>query len=169
MDEPVELLLHPVRWQIVQQLARSPLTPRQLGRLLPQVAQATLYRQVQVLVSADLVRVAGEEQVRGAVEKTYTLAPLLASPQDTVEGRRRQAMLVLALLQSDVDAGLSTAVANEPLEGFTLTRTLLHMTAEERTMVQDRLTELFTPLLTPRPGTRPHALGMVLAPQPVVD
>lgn len=162
MDKALGTLLHPVRWQIVQQLALEPLTPQRMKERMPQVAQATLYRQLQALTDAGLVAVSGQEQVRGAVEKTYVLGPLLAGPSETVEGRRGQAMLVLALLQADIDAALQGEASRE---GLTLTRTVLHMTAQEHAALQSKLADLLAPLLAPHPDARPYALGLVLAEQ----
>lgn len=68
-----DLLLHPVRLRIVQTLAASELTPRQLHRRLGDVPQATLYRHVGLLVDGGLIEVVAERQVRGTVERTYAV------------------------------------------------------------------------------------------------
>ncbi|TDC55778.1 ArsR family transcriptional regulator [Actinomadura sp. KC345] len=68
-----DLLLHPVRWRIVQVLQGRELTTAQLRGLLTDVAPATLYRQIATLVHAELVHVVRERKVRGAVERTYAL------------------------------------------------------------------------------------------------
>lgn len=76
----VDLLLHPVRLRIVQSmLGRPSITTRQLADALPDVAPATLYRHVGALVDGGVVRVAAEQQVRGAVERTLTLDPAQVS------------------------------------------------------------------------------------------
>lgn len=165
MDEILELLLHPVRWQIVQHLAQEPLTPRQMQEKMPDVTQATVYRQLRTLTEAELLAVAGEEHVRGAVERTYGLGAKLDLASRSSETRRGQSALILALLQSDVDAYLGARSADDPLEGFTLTRSVLHMSDEERLHLQSQLLQLLKPFLTPHPGARPHALGVILAPQ----
>ena len=69
-----ELLLHPVRLRIVQALLGGrDLTTSQLGGLLPDVPPATLYRQVATLADGGVLQVVGEQQLRGAVERTYRL------------------------------------------------------------------------------------------------
>lgn len=68
------LILHPTRMRLLAALARRQLTARQLSELLPDVPQATLYHHLGTLTRAGLLRVVSERQVRGTVEKRYTLA-----------------------------------------------------------------------------------------------
>ncbi len=72
-SEKAELLLHPTRLRIVLALTGSELTTAALQDRLPDVAPATLYRQVATLVKAGLLEIAAEEQKRGSVERTYRL------------------------------------------------------------------------------------------------
>ena len=74
-------LLHPVRLRIVQTLlGEGELTTHQLNERLSDVPIATLYRHVSHLVKHELIEVADEQQIRGASEKTYRLAPGFANP-----------------------------------------------------------------------------------------
>ena len=69
-----ELLLHPIRLRIVQAfLGDRALTTGQLRAELPDVAPASLYRQVARLVEGEVLSVVAERRVRGAVERTYVL------------------------------------------------------------------------------------------------
>ncbi len=69
-----ELLLHPVRLRIVHAVIDGePFTTSDLCAKLPDVSQATIYRQVALLAAGGLLKVDGEERVRGAVERTYRL------------------------------------------------------------------------------------------------
>lgn len=71
--EKAELLLHPTRLRIVLALTGRELTTAALQERLPDVAPATLYRQVSTLVRSGLLEVAAEEQKRGSVERTYRI------------------------------------------------------------------------------------------------
>lgn len=101
-----DLLLHPVRLRIVQcLLGDRPRTTSQLREDLPDVAPATLYRQVATLLDADLLEVVEEHRVRGAVERTYRLrdpAPGVgaeeAATMDTEEHRQAFLTFVAGLL-----------------------------------------------------------------------
>lgn len=69
-----DLILHPVRLRVILAfLGGSRLTPQQVAAILPDVAQATLYRQIQRLYRGGALAVAAERRVRGAVERTYVL------------------------------------------------------------------------------------------------
>jgi DNA-binding transcriptional ArsR family regulator len=69
-----DLILHPVRLRIILAFARGRrLTPQQVAALLPNVPQATLYRQLERLYRGGALAVAAERRVRGAVERTYVL------------------------------------------------------------------------------------------------
>ncbi|GAB48177.1 helix-turn-helix domain-containing protein [Mobilicoccus pelagius] len=166
MSNSLEVLLHPVRWRIVQRLTRSPATPAQVQASLSGVATATLYRQLQTLLDAGLVAVVDEAKVRGAVERTYALAGVLAGPDPTPEGRRDQALLLLGLLQADVLSYLDGVGAEGVMGDLSLTRTALHATADEMAELRQGLTELLTPLLEPHDGARGFSLGLVVAPVP---
>jgi Helix-turn-helix domain len=83
-----ELLLHPVRLRIVQAfLGDRELTTGRLRELLPDVATATLYRQVTTLSDAGVLEVTEERRVRGAAERTYRLRAQAASvgPEQAAE------------------------------------------------------------------------------------
>jgi len=70
-----DVLLHPVRMRILQTfVAESTQTARQVATALQDVAPATLYRHLGVLVRGGVLEVVGEVQRRGAVERTYALA-----------------------------------------------------------------------------------------------
>lgn len=66
-----DLLLHPVRLRILTELAGQQMTPRQLGEIIADVPQATLYRQIKTLFEGGVLAVVAEQTVNGAVERTY--------------------------------------------------------------------------------------------------
>ena len=68
-----EVVLHPVRLRIVQQLGGRRLTTAQLRAELPDVTQATLYRHIAALIDAEIVTVVDERRVRGTIERALAL------------------------------------------------------------------------------------------------
>jgi hypothetical protein len=75
-----ELLLHPVRWRIVQAfLGDRMLTTADLRAELSDVPVASLYRHVGLLADAGVLTVAGERKVRGTAERSYRLDLAAAS------------------------------------------------------------------------------------------
>jgi DNA-binding transcriptional ArsR family regulator len=69
-----KLILHPVRMKIVQSLINGKkLTVQQIAERVKDVPQATLYRQLNTLLEAEIIQVVQENQIRGTVEKIYAL------------------------------------------------------------------------------------------------
>lgn len=118
------LILHPVRLRLIAALARRQLTARQLSALLPEVPQATLYHHLSVLSRAGLLRVVSERQVRGAVEKSYTLNEDQAflSPADMAhvsrEDHLRYFTLFVAMLLGDFARYLDQAAPDAQIDLF---------------------------------------------------
>jgi len=111
--DTLELLGHPVRLRIVHALrGERTLTTAQLGELLPDVAKATLYRHVDLLAAGEVLEVAGERRVRGAVERHYRLRRDRASidPGEaasmSAEDHRRGFAVALAALVAEFNAYL---------------------------------------------------------------
>jgi DNA-binding transcriptional ArsR family regulator len=71
----LELVAHPVRLRIVHAMRGGRLlTTAQLAARLPDVSKATVYRHVDLLAANGILEVAGEQRVRGAVERSYRLS-----------------------------------------------------------------------------------------------
>ena len=69
-----DLLIHPVRLQILQALSEKPLTTQEIAEVLPTVSQPSLYRHLKMLLEGGMVTVSETRQVRGIQEKRYQLA-----------------------------------------------------------------------------------------------
>jgi DNA-binding transcriptional ArsR family regulator len=69
-----DLVIHPVRLQILQALAEKPRTTQEIAEVLPMVSQPSLYRHLKMLLDGGMVVVAETHQVRGIQEKCYQLA-----------------------------------------------------------------------------------------------
>lgn len=73
-DTKLDIMLHPVRLRIMQTfLGNKKLTVQQISELLPDVPQATMYRHLNKLLKAGILFVVEENQIRGTVEKVYSL------------------------------------------------------------------------------------------------
>lgn len=70
----IDIILHPVRFKIIQSfLDGQRKTAKMLAKELKEIPQATLYRQLDALVKADVLDITEENQIRGTVEKVYAL------------------------------------------------------------------------------------------------
>lgn len=79
-----DLLLHPVRLRVILAVAGRRVTAQQLAAELPDVPQASLYRNLRALVDAGIVSVVEEHRVKNTVERTFALPEtnLTLSPAD---------------------------------------------------------------------------------------
>lgn len=166
-----EVVMHPVRLRVVQQLGERQLTTTQLCEAMPDVAQATLYRHVGALVEAGVLAVVHERRIRGTVERTYALG-------------ERMAHVYHAELQTMSDAALRSAfltyvghvaenfdrflAAGEPTmrDYLGFGQMQLHVTTEDLATIQAGLAELLSPYLedNSRKGIR-VTLATVLIPE----
>lgn len=76
MVNKAEIILHPVRMKISQALMRNKengLSSLEMVKIIKDVPQATLYRHIQVLLDAGVIRIMKEKKVRSISEKYYTL------------------------------------------------------------------------------------------------
>src|SRR5690625_94659 len=74
--DKAEVLLHPVRMKIVRTLMgynKEGLTSLDMVKIIQDVPQATLYRHIQKLADANIIRVLKEEKVRAVTEKYYVV------------------------------------------------------------------------------------------------
>ena len=98
--ELTELIMNPVRMRIIQYLMIHPEgTAAQIGEELDDVSRASLYRNLKILLDAGARIVVNEEQIRGAVEKTYALNPAFGKDMGAQEGEqiiRQSLMMILA-------------------------------------------------------------------------
>lgn len=68
--------MHPVRIKISQALMRNKengLTPLEMVKIIQDVPQATLYRHIQMLLDAGVIKIIKEKKVRSVTEKYYAL------------------------------------------------------------------------------------------------
>jgi hypothetical protein len=150
-----------VRLRIVQAfLGRSDLTTAALRELLPDVPVGSLYRQVAMLVDANVLTVVAERRVRGAVERTYALdlavaQVSLAELADlTTDDHRRLFMVFVAGLLGDFDRYLDTEQPDLVADHAGYFQNALWLTDSEHRRLQRRLGEAFAPFVTNKPSPR---------------
>ncbi|WP_340373431.1 helix-turn-helix domain-containing protein [Peribacillus sp. FSL E2-0218] len=82
MVNKAEVLMHPVRMKISQVLMRNKehgMTPLEMVKIIEDVPQATLYRHIQAMLDAGIIRVINEKKVKSVSEKYYALNEMEAT------------------------------------------------------------------------------------------
>ncbi|MDM5332453.1 helix-turn-helix domain-containing protein [Ureibacillus composti] len=76
MRNKAEILMHPVRMKILQSLMQhkeNGVTTFEMLESIQDVSQATLYRHIQILLDANIIKIVHERKVRAVTEKYYGL------------------------------------------------------------------------------------------------
>lgn len=167
-----ELAFHPVRIRILGAVAGGRHTASGLAAQLPDVPQATLYRQIATLAKAGLLVVVDERRVKGTAERVYALpeggvtpspeALAAASPQD----HARYFTAFVSTLLAEYARYLTRDHIDLAADGAGYQQTVLHLSDEEFARFAQGFGELVRPLLANEPGGDrvPRLLATVLLP-----
>ncbi len=159
-----EILLHPVRLRVVLAFGSEQLTTAQLAERLPDVAHATLYRQVSTLADAGMLVVVAERRVRGGIERTYALAEGAArlGPEDAVEmtpdALFRGFLVFAGTLVDSVGRYLDHPDADLRHDPLSFRQAALWLDHDERARLIERLREAMTPYLGNEPSAERERL-----------
>jgi DNA-binding transcriptional ArsR family regulator len=171
--DTVDLLLHPVRLRIVHALfGGQELTTTQMHERLSDVSKVTVYRQIALLADGDFVEVAGEERVRGAVERRYRLRqdrPVIdsgAAEKMTAEDHRRGFAAAMAVLIAEFSAYLDRDGTDPIADGVSYRQGILWLTPGELAAVNRDIRDILKDSLVnaPTPGRAPYLLSPIVFP-----
>lgn len=90
MKDINEIMLHPVRMRIIQDLAvREAATVTELCARISDVPRTTIYRHIRLLIEHQIIQVLSEKKIRGSLERTLALnVPALTSRNTAAEGAK---------------------------------------------------------------------------------
>ena len=142
-----DLLLHPVRLRIVTELINQPLTPSQLALALPDIAQATLYRQINLLLEGAIIEVETENRVNGAVERTYRLVQANLSVDDMRNVSQEEHKVYFNTFALSLMETFSRYIEQTPpddigSDGMSYNRAVLYLNDDERQQFQKAIMEI---------------------------
>jgi DNA-binding transcriptional ArsR family regulator len=169
----VELLLHPVRLRIVHALSGGrELTTTQLCARLPDVSKVTVYRQVVPLVEGGFLEVAGEQRVRGAVERRYRLRqdrPVIdaqAAAAMTPDDHRHAFAAAMAVLIAEFNAYLDRDGVDPNADGVSYRQAVLWLSPDELAEMAHKMLRVMRTSVAnkPAPGRAPYLLSPILFP-----
>ena len=170
-----DILLHPVRLRIVLAMAGDEVTTSDIAKRLPDVPQATMYRHVARLAHAGILEIVDEQQVRGAVEKTYRVNTEGASidvngATDLSAEEHLQAFTTFAgILIETYGRYLDTPGSTPSTDGVSFRQARLWLTSDELEGLIADVTTALAPYLDLKntPERRPRLLSTILMPEPV--
>ena len=167
--DTVDLLLHPVRLRIVHALSGGrTLTTTELSGRLPEVSKVTVYRQVALLAEGGFLEVAGEQRVRGAVERRYRLRqdrPVVdgeVAAAMSLEDHRRGFAAAMAVLIAEFNAYLDRDGADPAADSVSYRQGTLWLSPDELAEMLEALQDRVAS--KPAPGRAPYLLSAILFP-----
>ncbi len=145
----IELILHPVRMRVILTVANRVLTTQQLADLLPDVAQTTLYRHINLLLEGGILKVVRESQVRGTVERELALVEgagridMETSASLSPEQHEQIFTNFIAMLLADFQRSQAQPLTGMPPVLYTQQR--LYLTPLELQHVNQQMDDLLAP------------------------
>ncbi len=167
MGDVNQALLNPIGMRIVQHLAvRKELTAGELGTLMPDIARTTLYRHVKRLVKVDILTVVRENQVRGTVERVYSLNTAKLLAENTTENATRNAFYFLMQIYADFERYFADADADPGKDTIFLNKTVFMLRDEEYDQFLEELRQIMVRYmeLESTAQSRPRNLSIISAP-----
>lgn len=173
MKSKADLILHPVRMQIVQALAGGQhFTVHDIAKRLPDVPQATLYRHLNKLVQGGVIEIVAQNQVRGAIEKVYALAVGgMISPQEFAESSIEEQMGVFIQFMSGIINSFGDYLNQDDIvdfvkDGVTFRQAEVHMNDLEFQEFAHGLADVFKKVMNnePRADRKKRKITTIIIP-----
>ena len=172
MIEKAALVIHPVRMRILGLLAGQRMTTKQLSEALPDVPQATLYRQIKTLLKGRALEVVEERTVNGITESTYATVSVAARfdrkefAAIPAEDHLRYFGVFLGIQMVDAQGYFRQRGYDTTREGMTYFRASLLLTdAEARALRLDLLDLMKRYTFGPGRGRRTRSVAVSSVPQ----
>ncbi|GHI01513.1 helix-turn-helix domain-containing protein [Neobacillus kokaensis] len=171
----IDVILHPVRMRIIQNLINQQLTPQQLKEILPDIPQASLYRNIKKLVESEVIYIVDEIPNRGTVEKVYSIQDpnksLIGSEelkQMSKDEHLSLFMKYMANLMGEYERYLNQDNFDLAADGVTFRQTSLFLSEEELTDFIKELREVYAKYTQYKPenGRRRRTVGTIMIPEP---
>ncbi|MGW3347535.1 helix-turn-helix domain-containing protein [Nonomuraea rubra] len=171
--DTLELILHPIRLRIMWALSGGRIrTTSELCESLPDVPKTTLYRHVGLLADAGLLEVAGEQRVRGVVERHYRLRQgaadidLDTARAMTLEDHRHGFAAAMAALLAEFNAYLDRPAADPEADRVGYRQGTLWLSPEEMEEVAIELRDVLRARAGNGPGAGrvPYVLSAIFFP-----
>jgi DNA-binding HxlR family transcriptional regulator len=166
-----DVLLHPIRWRIVQRVLGRELTTTELKQDLPDIPSTTLYRHVAALIEAGYLTVVRERKVRGTTERTLTLDQAKVGHIDEQEARamtpaqHRQAfLLMLTGLASDFDRLVASGNFADRLPQLGYNQLALYVDEADMDTIRQGVNALLAPHLQEAKGKDRIVLSTIALP-----
>ncbi|KIL43085.1 helix-turn-helix domain-containing protein [Jeotgalibacillus campisalis] len=152
-NEKIDLILHPVRMQVIQHLSKGPATVNQLKEWISDVPQATLYRHLNILKKDNLIYIVEEKKIRGAVERTFALEkenPILSMEELSKMSGEEHLKIFMTFLSNVTGQAKNYLLSNPDVENdpFGYNQLDLHLTSLELEEINQGMNDLLSKFIS---------------------
>jgi DNA-binding HxlR family transcriptional regulator len=174
-ESTVDVILHPVRMRIIQYLINQKLTAQQLKELLPDIPQASLYRNLKKLVETEVIHIVEEIPNRGTVEKVYSIHnPSKASIglEDLNKLSRDEHMSLfikfMANLMGEYERYLAQDTIDLAADGVTYRQASVYLNEDEHSQFINEISAVYSKVIKnePKKGRRRRTIATIMIPEP---
>ncbi len=173
-----DLIIHPVRFRILQTLAGEALTTQEIAARMTDIPKSSLYRHLKTLLEGEIITIAETQLIHGIQEKRYQLVDTPHLSQEdiadmTVDDHLRYFTNYILATMRDFAQYLQQAADAEGHVNMLADRTgytesAFFATADELNAFQLKLQEAFMLLAEngPSPDRRKHKFALITHPMP---
>lgn len=171
-EDNANIVLHPIRLQLLRALANRQLSIAQLLDELQSVPIATAYRHIKKLLDAGLIYVCDERIVKGTVERIFALPQKELINNETLQKASKEEHFnffstFVATLLDDYKQYLDGGAVDLPKDGVGYRSMQLYLSDEELAAMAKDLHKAMTPYLDLQPerGRIARIFSTVLVPK----
>ena len=171
----IELIIHPVRFQIMRAIGRDTLTTQEIADRLPNSPKSSIYRHLKLLLDNDLVAIADTRLVNGIQEKTYRLEQLPRLGPDDMKGLsvddhiRYFTTYALTLVQDYSDYVTQNAPIDMLADRTGYTEVAFYASTAELDTFQVEINAAIMKLMNNKPGNGRVRRKLAVVSQPLPD
>ncbi len=173
-----DLILHPIRMRVLMALSGQKKTSQQLADELRDIPQATLYRHIALLAKANVIQVVEQRQVRGSIEKVYTIVERAANlTAEDVAGfskddHMRYFIAFIASLLDDFSRYLQRVeIVDLMADAISFNKFPLELSDSEMKMLSEQINAAFAAHANnqPAPNRRRRSFSFIIMPDTSID
>ena len=171
----IDLIIHPVRFQILRAIGTETLTTQEIADRLPETPKSSIYRHLKLLLEHNLIVVAETRLVHGIQEKTYRLEqPARLGPEEmrdlSVDDHVRFfTTYVLTLVEDYANYVTRNAPIDMLADRTGYTEVYFYATTAELDIFQQEIHTALAKLLGNEPGNGRSRRKLAIISQPLLE
>jgi DNA-binding transcriptional ArsR family regulator len=170
-----DLIIHPVRLQIMQTLASEPLNTQQIADKLPDIPKSSIYRHLKKLLDNKLIEISSTQTIKGIEEKTYRLAQAAHLGPDDIKGfskddHMRYFISYLATLMEGFSDYLKSVQSDNHdyiMDFMGYSELYFYASDQELMELPIKMQEIFAPLLLNQPAENRNKHKFAIVTHPI--